>query len=42
MTAETKRVLEDALSLPTTERRGVAEALLDSMSPKTVDEIELA
>jgi hypothetical protein len=42
MTGEAKRVLEDALSLPNTERRRVAEAILDSMPPETVDEIELA
>ena len=42
MTAEAKQVLEDALSLPNMELRRVVEALLDSMPPETVDEIELA
>ncbi len=42
MTAEAKKVLDEALALPNGERRRVVEALLDSMPPETADEIELA
>lgn len=42
MTAEAKRILEDALSLPDDERRRIAELLLDSVSPDSTEEIEAA
>jgi hypothetical protein len=42
VTAEAKKVLDDALALPDDDRRRIAEALLDSMPPETADEIELA
>ena len=42
MTAEAKKIFDQALSLPQEERRRVAEALLDAMPPETADEIELA
>lgn len=42
MTAEAKRILEDALSLPDDERRRIAELLLDSVSTDSTEEIEAA
>ena len=42
MTAEAKKILDEALALPDDERRRIAEALLDSMPPETADEIEMA
>ena len=42
MTAEAKKILEDALSLPDDERRRIAELLLDSISTESAEEIEAA
>ena len=42
MTAEAKKIFEEALALPEHDRRRVAEALLDAMPPETADEIEMA
>lgn len=42
MTAEAKKILEDALSLPNDERRHIAELLLDSISTESAEEIEAA
>lgn len=42
MTAEAKKVLDDALSLTDAERRHVAEALLSSVPLETADDIESA
>ena len=42
VTTEARKVLREALALPDEQRRRVAEALLDSMPPEIVDEIEEA
>ena len=42
MTAEAKKILEDALLLPDDERRRIAELLLDSISTDSAEEIEAA
>jgi hypothetical protein len=42
VTSAAKKVLAEALALSDDERRRVAEALLDAMSPETVGEIEQA
>jgi hypothetical protein len=42
VTAEAKKILEDALSLPDDERRRIAELLLDSISTESPEEIEAA
>lgn len=42
VTAEAKKIFEEALALPEDDRRRVAEALLDAMPPETADEIEMA
>ena len=40
MTAAVRKLLEDVLALPDEDRRQIAEALLDTMPPETLDEIE--
>ena len=42
MTSAAKKVLDEALALSEEDRRRVAEALLDTMRPGVVDEIEAA
>ncbi|MFV8755069.1 addiction module protein [Nannocystaceae bacterium ST9] len=42
MTASAKKILEDVLALPDEDRRRIAEAILVSMPPETLDEIERA
>lgn len=42
MTAEAKKIFEQALALPERERRNVAEALLDSLAETSEHEIDPA
>ena len=42
MTSSAKKVLAEALALTDAERREVAEALLDSVAPTSVGELEAA
>jgi hypothetical protein len=42
VTAEAKKILEEALALPHDQRRRIAELLFDSVSTETADEIEAA
>jgi hypothetical protein len=42
VTAEAKKILAEALSLPDDQRRRIAELLFDSVSTDTAEEIETA